>query len=97
MTREIFKSNFDVENFYGLGVKLAKKQGKLGAKFAWKFMCPEFNQIYGKVEGDEKSLKINLDVENVGGLGVKTTMKQGKLGAKFAPTFMCQEFYQIKG
>ena len=60
-------------------------------------MCPEFNQINAKVEGDKKSLKINLDVANVGGLGVKTRKKQGKLGAKFASTFMCQEFDQIQG
>ena len=33
VTREIWKSNFDVENVYGLGVKTAKKQRKLGAKF----------------------------------------------------------------
>ena len=32
--KKILKSNFDVENVYGLGVKTAKKQGKLGEKFA---------------------------------------------------------------
>ena len=58
-------------------------------------MCPEFNQINRKKEGDKKILKINVDVENVGGLGVKTTKKQGKLGAKFARKLMCQEFNQI--
>ena len=31
--KKILKSNFDVENVYGLGVKTAKKQCKLGAKF----------------------------------------------------------------
>ena len=49
------KINFDVENVYGLGVKTAKKQGKLGAKCAWKLMCPEFNQINRKVQGDKKN------------------------------------------
>ena len=84
MTREIWKSNFDVENVYGLGVKTAKKQGKLGAKFESKLMRPEFNQIKGKVQGVKKILKSNFDVENVYGLGVKTAKKQGKLGEKFA-------------
>ena len=88
--------NLDVENVYGLGVKTPKKHGKLGAKFEWKLMCPEFNQI-NKKESDKKFLKLNLDVENVGGLGVKTTRKQGKLGAKFAWKFMCPERYQIQG
>ena len=32
--KKILKSNFDVENVYGLGVKKAKKHGKLGEKFA---------------------------------------------------------------
>ena len=31
--KKILKINLDVENVYGLGVKTAKKQGKLGAKF----------------------------------------------------------------
>ena len=32
--KKILKSNFDVENVYGLGVKKAKKHGKLGEIFA---------------------------------------------------------------
>ena len=42
-----------VENIGGFGVKKTKKEGKLGAKFARKLMCPEFNQIKEKVQGDE--------------------------------------------
>ena len=45
-------------------------------------MCPEFNQIKGKVQGVKKILKSNFDVENVYGLGVKTAKKQGKMGEK---------------
>ena len=47
-------------------------------------MCPEFNQIKGKVQGVKKILKSNFDVENVYGLGVKKAKKHGKLGEKFA-------------
>ena len=46
--------NLDVENVYGLGVKTPKKHDKLGAKFAWKLMCPEFNQINRKGQGDKR-------------------------------------------
>ena len=31
-----------------VGVKTSKKGGKLGAKYAWKLMCPEFHQIHGQ-------------------------------------------------
>ena len=58
VTREILKINLDVENVDGLGVKTTKKEGKQGAKFASKFMRPEFYQIQGKVQGD------NTDYEN---------------------------------
>ena len=47
-----------VENSGGLKVKTTKKEGKQGAKFASKFMRPEFYQIQGKVQGD------NIDYEN---------------------------------
>ena len=94
---EILKITLVVENIGGLGVKTTKREGKLGAKFPWKLMPQEFNQINRKVQGEKKILKINLDVENFGGLGVKTAKKQGKLGAKFAWQFMCPESYQNDG
>ena len=65
-----------VVNIDGLGVKTTKKEGKLGAKFAWKLMCPKVNQISREVQGDKKILRSNFDFENVYGLGVKTAKKQ---------------------
>ena len=41
MTRKILKSNFDVENVYGLGVQSSKDTGR-----------PEFYQIQRKVQDD---------------------------------------------
>ena len=54
----MIKISLVVENVYGSGVKTAEKQGKLGAKFASKFMFPEFYQIQEKVQGN------NIDYEN---------------------------------
>ena len=47
----------DVENADGLGVKTRMKKDKEGAKFTWKVMCPEFNQIQGKVQGDKRDFE----------------------------------------
>ena len=58
MIWEILKFNLDVDNIGGLGFKITKKQGKLGAKFAWKFMCPELYQMQRKVKSS------NMDYEN---------------------------------
>ena len=46
-----------VENIGGFGVKTTKKEGKLGAKFAWKLMCPELSQINWKVQGDMRDFE----------------------------------------
>ena len=46
-----------VEHNGGYGVKITKKEGRLGAKFAWKLMCPEFNQIKGKVQSDKRDFE----------------------------------------
>ena len=51
--KKILKSNFDVENVYGLGVKTAKKLGKLRAKFESTFMCQESYQKKGLVQSDK--------------------------------------------
>ena len=51
------KINFVVENIGGFGVNTTKKEGRLGTKFALKLMCPEFNQIKGKVQGDERDFE----------------------------------------
>ena len=51
------KINLVVENVGGLGVKLTKKEGKLGAKFAWKLMCPKLNPISREVLGDERDFE----------------------------------------
>ena len=93
-----WKLTLMLKMFMVLGVKTTKKQGKLGAKFAWKLMCPEWYQITeNKYKATTEIMKINLVVENVVGFGLKTTNKQGKLGAKFAWKIICPEFNQIKG
>ena len=52
------KINLGVENADGLGVKTRMKMDKEGAKFSWKVMCPEFNQI------NRKGQVTNRDYEN---------------------------------
>ena len=49
-TTEILKITLVIENTGGFGVNTGEKQGKLGAKFAWKFMC-ELYQIQGSEQG----------------------------------------------
>ena len=46
-----------VENSGGLKVKTTKKEGKQGAKFQQKLMCPEFNQINGKLKVDDRHVE----------------------------------------
>ena len=52
--------NLDVEHVGGFGLKTTKKGSKVGAKFASNLMGPEFDQIHGKVKGDNRDFKNQL-------------------------------------
>ena len=55
--KKILKITLVVENIGGFGVKTRQKEGKLGAKFASKLMCLEFNQINEKLEINHRKFK----------------------------------------
>ena len=94
---KIIKTNLDVENADGLGVKTRMKRDKEGAKFTWKWMCPEFHQISRKGQVTNKDYQNYLGCWKSWSFGVETTMKKDKQGAKFTWKLMCPEFHQING
>ena len=50
------KINLGIENVGGFGVKTTKKKGKVGQNLH-ENLYPEFNQIKGKVQGDERDFE----------------------------------------
>ena len=77
---KIIKINLDVENADGLGVKTRMKRDKEGAKFTWKWMCPEFHQINRKGQVTNKDYQNYLGCWKSWSFGVETTMKKDKQG-----------------
>ena len=71
------KINFVAENVGGLGVKLTKKEGKLGANFEWKLMFPEFNQNNGKLEFNDRNFKNYLGCRKYWWFGGKNNKERG--------------------
>ena len=55
---KIMKITLVVENADGLGLKTTMKKDKHGAKFTWKLMCQEFQQV------NRKGQVTNRDYEN---------------------------------
>ena len=71
------KINFVVENVGGLGVKLTKKEGKLGTKIEWKLMFPEFNQNNGKLKFNDRNFKNYLGCRKYWWFGGQNNKERG--------------------